>query len=343
MKTFKFGSSDLNDSGFCSALIECGDLIQQHPRWIKTIDSLNYGELIGVGVKDGAKVLGFITFFRTQGYIGTVMQSNPFPACYGGIVTKCTGEQRALIFEEIFKVLKGELWTANRVDLVTIVTPPFVSDEQLYKEYFCPDFETANDYQFIRLPAKQKSKQKGNIRRRVQTAKNAKLEFEVSANMEWFEVWLNIVNKRLSDLNANPLPSKFYNRLATSMLEEQKGLFCKASLAGKPLAIGLYFYSDSVVDCFMRASDLDYKDMQPGVFLDYFSLEFFTDLGLQTFNWQSSPKQNKHIFDYKKNWGSLAETHYYLTKIINPKSAIFEASAEETATCFPHNFVLPIN
>ena len=93
----------------------------------------------------------------------------------------------------------------------------------------------------------------------------------------------------------------------------------------------------------MRASDLDYKDMQPGVFLDYFSLEFFTDLGLQTFNWQSSPKQNKHIFDYKKNWGSLAETHYYLTKIINPKSAIFEASAEETATCFPHNFVLPIN
>ena len=28
---------------------------------------LNYGELIGVGVKDGAKVLGFITFFRTQG------------------------------------------------------------------------------------------------------------------------------------------------------------------------------------------------------------------------------------------------------------------------------------
>ena len=295
MKAFKFGPSDFLNENFYSSLRECGELVQQDPSWIEAIDSLDYGELVGVGAKEGTKLVGFITFVRTQSEIGTIMQSNPFPACYGGIVSKYTGKKRALIFEEIFNILNQELFSPDYVDLVTIVTPPFKSDEDLYKNYFCPDFQTSNDYQYINLPAKQKSKQKGNIRRKVQIAKKSKLIFEVSENMEWFEVWLNIVNKRLNELNASPLPNKFYKRLSSSMLKQKKGLFCRASLAEKTVASGLYFYSDAVVDCFMRASDQDYKDLQPGVFLDYFALEFFAELGVKIFNWQSNNRSRLEI------------------------------------------------
>jgi hypothetical protein len=269
--------------------------------------------------------------------------SVPQAGGYGGVIV---GNEN--LRDEIYAALAEAFIKEARTQecaLATISTQPFFGEINLYRQYFKPDFEHENFYQYIDLNsdfmAEISSKQRGNIKRGIQKAEKYALKVTFADSDEYFSQWYNIHEQRMAELNAIPLPRKLFDGARQCLFKENLGFFAYVLDNDRIIGGGLFIGLNKVVDVFLVSSSSAAMHKQPNNILISAAIKRARQMGFRYFNWQSCSSRESGVYAFKKSWGSREGNHYYLTKITDDISGLKEISLDEIKRRYRWHYVMP--
>lgn len=314
MKCFLYDFSNNNE---LQCFLDNNAISQQNflNRFIyQDIDNFNYYYIV---CKENEIIKGIMPFVLYINKLGNIIHSMPFIG-YGGIATIEDDKYEAFkCIEEFLEEFSKE----NNVKLITICTPPFKNDYyKLYKQIFKPDFERKNFYQYLDLEEdifkNMKSKFRGNLRRNVRKCEHYGVNIVENNSLDYLRNWYdNVYVKRLTETACSIYPFSVFQTVIRYFSKDRfKMLY--AVLEDKIIGGGLYLNQGISVDNFMRVVDSEYFYTQAGTYLDYYSIKYAMELGVEYYNWQSCDEIGSSIYKYKEDWGSKLAYHYYLTKVV---------------------------
>ncbi len=350
--TVTFEISDLRkgDENDVNAFLEsCTNALAQHTLgWREVIKSFeNEGDRYLIAKRDG-QVVGILPAFVYHNKNGNVLQSISYPAGYGGVVSNLKGLERADIFRDMLQELIS-LAKENDCILATICTSPFSNDLKLYGKYFKPDFIKANFYQYIDLKSgfttNKERNFRGNIRKgiwqNIKKSDKYTLKIIEDDDLNSFYEWYKIHEKRMEEVNSEPLPKQLFEKSLEYMIKANKGKFVYLKYQDKIVSGIFVIYLKGVIDYFAGSMDREYAYTQANSLLLYKTSNWAKINGFKYYNWQSLPSKESNVYQYKKGWGSLEDTHYYLTKIIDDISEFRKLPLSLIKEEYKWHYVMP--
>jgi len=325
----------------CKAIV----LAQHTLEWRNALLGMNTDKAYYIVAEEANEIVAYLPLFKFYSNRGNLLQSSPYPASYGGIITDSDERYKPKIFEAIFEFIFSNKPLMENVILFTIVTSPFTDDIALYQNFFNYDYKKQNFFQYLDLENnddKQKSKFRNNLRRNLRKAKANKFDIVFSENFEDTKKWYEIIQSRFLQKGIKPAPYDYYYSLTKNLFPAMKGLYIHLYKDATIVASSLFFYNSNVeVDIFLRAVKPEFVKTQAGTYLDYLSIQYFKDKSYKYFNWQSSPKMSSPSYEYKKAWGSNLDYHYYLTKKVNGFDNFFQLTKNELQNEYPNHYLMP--
>jgi len=322
-------------------------IMAQHTiEWRNALLEMETDEAHYIVVEKDQNIIAYMPLFKFHSKRGHILQSSPFSASYGGVITNAEDDEKHEIFKSIFQYIFSNQKLMKETILFTIVTSPFSKEIDLYKQYFQYDYKNDNFFQYLDLTSYEKnqnSKFRNNLKRNLQKAKTNRFNFSISNNVNDTEQWYDIIQSRFEEMRINSLlPIKYYYSLVKNLFPIGKGLFFHIFQANEMVASSLCFFSSKYeVDLFLRAVKTDYMKLQAGTFLDFHTIMYFKKNNFRFLNWQSLPEMNSSSFQYKKNWGCQTDYHYYLTKKMNGFNNFYPVSLNEIIKAYPYHYVMP--
>lgn len=321
-------------------------LLAQHTlEWRDALLEMKTDEAYYVVAETNNNIVGYMPLYLFKSTLGNILQSSPYAASYGGIVTDLCGENKEMLFDAIFEFIWNDKNLMEGTILFTVVTPPYSCDLDLYKRYFRFDSIHKNFYQFLDLQSEleksQTSKFRNNLNRNLRKARENDLVVRISRDASDLDIWYNIIKSRLADIGTSPAHLEYYSALTKHLFKARMGKFVHIVKGSEIIASGLFFHCKKTADVFLRAVKTQFMETQAGTFLDYHAISYFKNKGYKYFNWQSCPKRDYGIFHYKAGWGSQVESHYYLTKRVNGFNAFYANSLSDVTQAYPYHYILP--
>lgn len=74
--------------------------------------------------------------------------------------------------------------------------------------------------------------------------------------------------------------------------------------------------------------------------IDY-SLRWAKDMGIGTYNWQSSQNKKCGLYNYKRRWGSVDSVFYFVTKLFCKPEKIQEIGIDSLKQQYQWHYVVP--
>ncbi|MBN1157294.1 GNAT family N-acetyltransferase [Candidatus Woesearchaeota archaeon] len=304
---------------------------QQTIEWRDVIMDVSPDKPIFLLAKRGGKVVGAMPNYIFKCELGNIMTSIPHAGPYGGIVSEKEG--RTEIYKAIFKKLL-EIAEAEDCVLSTIVTPPFFSDIELYRETFKPDFVMENFFQYIDIG---QLNLRRDVRRRIKEAEGNNLVVSDECSAEKITEWYAIHKKRMMEIDAQPIPENIFINASRS----KKAKFFFIYLNKRMIAGALFIFHNTVVDIYMMSADSEHFSLRPNFLLVNHALKWAKDRGFRHFNWESSPSRESGTYAFKEGWGSIEKSHHFLTKILGNTDSIRNTELKEIKNKYRWHFVLP--
>jgi len=319
-------------------------LIQHTLEWQNIIKKQKTDEDCCLIAKDKNKIVGIFPLFLYKNPLGNILQSNPYPGGYGGILTDY--QDKEIIFKK-FSEYALKIAKKNNCLTLTICTPPFEDKENLilYRKYFKPDFEKENFYQYIDLKNQllnnTGSHFRNNLRRNLRKAEKENLQVFFKDNERIFNQWYDIYKKRAKEINAELIPYNFLSSIRENLIETNNYWLITAFKDKRQICGALYVGRGKVIDIFLLMMDSNYKNCQGNTLVIWESLKYFKRLGFEYFNWQSCSSRNSSVYHYKKGWGSEEGIHFYLTKVIGNLNQIKKHPLDEIKEAYKWHYLLP--
>jgi hypothetical protein len=87
--------------------------------------------------------------------------------------------------------------------------------------------------------------------------------------------------------------------------------------------------------------DSAYADIAPNFLNTDESLRAARKIGVQYYNWQSSPSRESGVYRYKQQWGATESLYYYLTWFLVSPEARPKLDLRTLQQGYPLHFIVP--
>ncbi len=330
---------------FRECVRNCGAaLAQQTWEWGRVIQDLGQDQPVPfLARRRSGEVVGALSGFYFPGRYGSLLLSAPQAGGYGGVAVK-TGPHREAVYQALLEAFVAEAQRRGCC-LATICTAPFFGDLQLYRQYFAPDLERPNFFQFVELQddflTALTSKQRWNLKRNLRDARDQGLTVTLEDRDARFDRWYGIHARRLAEIGAPPLPRRLLEGARTWMVKSGLGFMAYVLWQGEVIGGGLFIGLQPVLDVFMMSSDSRHFARHPNTLLIYEVLRRAPGLGYRFFNWQSSNSRDSGVYAFKKSWGSREGVHHYLTRITGDITRLEQTPLEVVKQEYQWHYVMP--
>jgi len=330
-----------DEDQYSEFLDKCEYSMAQHTLgWRSVIESITRDKSYYFVAKENGDLVGVLSTFIKENALGNIMNSIPFAGGYGGVVTISNIKREKK--EKIYKALIQEMicFAKNKqCVLVTITTPPFSRDINLYKVIFKPDYILENFMQYIDLNINLNYNR--NVRWSIKKAINKEVYIKEDIQNRDIEQFYKIYKNNVSFLNAKLIPISFFKRVNAYLNTNTKFLF--AEYNGQLISGILLIFFNKIVDYFISSNDVNYKSFQANSLLIDYAINWAKKNGFKYWNWQSSPSRESGVYRFKAQWGSLDGEHYYLTKVLGDLTALKKCSVEQIKREYEWYYVIPYN
>ncbi|MBI2265568.1 MAG: hypothetical protein HYU64_10405 [Armatimonadetes bacterium] len=297
---------------------------------------------------EGTEMVGCLPFCEREGEMGKVWASMPFSAGYGGVL-RIENCDRDLVYERLLKAFVTYA-RENGVDILSISSSPFRDDGHLYRRYFEPDHCVEKFFQYLPgraypeclppLNAKKYAKRIKECRRIAERYKYGIQHLRTGADPKLNNWYNEALCERYKDLKAPSPPAILCTGIVEHLAKEGLAEFSYIEQKGRVLAGGIFLYG-WCQDVFLRASHTGDLNLRASYVLDSQVIERGAALNVHAHNFQSSPTKRSTTYTYKKNWGCLEGSTFYLVKVLAGLERFLNAGKDAVTAAFPYFFVLP--
>jgi len=318
-------------------LSNCEYSMAQHTLgWRNIVEELLKDKSYYFIAKENGEIVGVLPAFVKENPIGNIMNSIPFAGGYGGVVTRYNIRDK----ENIYKALFDEMvYYAKEKEciLISISTPPFSMDLDLYMALFKPDYILPNFIQYIDL--EKPVNYKRDIRRKIKKAIEMGIVITEDDNPSNLQTFYEIYKKRMIQLGGEMYPPHFFEIVKKNANANSKFLF--AVYERKIISGILLIYNNKIIDDFIAVMDMDYSFTEANSLMIDYAINWSRKSGFKYWNWQSLPAKESGAYKFKARWGSMDGEHYYLTKVLDDLTALKKCSIEEMRREYEWYFVIP--
>ena len=319
--------------------------IQQRWEWGQCIVAVGEDIPIYFVVLEKGECVAGLMSFLLQKETGNLLISNPQAGSYGGIIFSSNNTDEhafALIIKKFVDYAKAE-----DCAFATITTAPFERNLELYREFFQPDFEQPNFFQYIDISELQKSPhvplryRSKNLRKRIRRAIRSDVKIDFEGTEQDLADWYQVHKSRMVELGVKALPMTLFESINRILVPRQLAFYTYARLNNIIIGGALFIGNGPLFDVYMASSDSEYRELNANSLVVHESLLRVEQMGAKILNWQSSDSKNSSIYQFKSTWGSIENDHYYLTKITGNYSNIAKLTRTELATDYQGHYVAP--
>lgn len=322
---------------YAAFLNTCEYSMAQHTLgWRNVIEELLGDKAYYFIAKENGEIVGALPAFIKENPIGNIINSITFAGGYGGVLTRYNIKNKENIYEAL---LHEMMYYAKEKEciLISISTPPFSMDIDLYKALSKPDYILPNFIQYIDL--EKTVNYKRDIRRKIKRAVEVGVEITEDSNSDNLQAFYEIYKKRVKQLNGKMYPPHFFEVVKENASANSKFLFAKYE---KKIVSGiLLIYNNRIIDDFIAVMDMDYSFTEANSLMIDYAINWARKKGFKYWNWQSLPLKESVAYKFKARWGSMNGEHYYLTKVLDDLTALKKCSIEQIRREYEWYFVMP--
>lgn len=317
-----------------------GAFIQQSCGWADAIAALGPDEPRFLLCRDGGTDVAGLPLYIFKHPLGSVMNSVPQPGPLGGVFIR-PGLQTGKI-AAAFAALLGRAEALAREEnclSMTLISNPFSDDISFYRSALGPCLVLKNFTQHVPLDGAPRERS-GNVERNIRKARAQGWTASMAGGEAELERWQLIHEKRQAEIGARPLPLALFRGLWRQLFPRGKAGLLLVRRGDELAGGGFFVRHREVLDLYMPA--IDSRFAKDGT--NFLAVEECLSLaragGARVFNWQSSPDRTGGVYAFKKQWGSVETSYYFLTKLLTPPERLRAVSRESRAEYAGH-YVAP--
>lgn len=353
MNAVAFRLGDAAWRGRYDALFEAcpGAFIQQSTRWAEVIAPLGPDTPLFLLALEGDVPLAGMPLYLFEHAMGNLMTSVPQAGPLGGVFLR-PGLDPAQA-EACYACLIGRALEAARASeclALSVITNPFADDRGLYGRFLEPDYVLENFTQSIDLGgffaadgsvALADYNRRSNLSRNLARAKAAGLVARVLDSAADVDRLYAVHVKRHAELGAAPLDRRLLENIARVLMPAGNAAFVVVESPEGLASWGVYVRHREVMDVLRLNMDSAFSGLSPNFLNTDASLRLARDLGVRTYNWQSSPSRAGGVYRFKEQWGAKETTYEYATRLLCPPSRVREIGVEALQREYPLHFLAP--
>lgn len=314
--------------------------LQQSTYWAEVIKDLGPDKPIFLLCRDGSHDVAGLALYLYEHPLGNILTSVPQPGPLGGIFFR-EGLSASEIEGIYATLLSGaqEQAEENCCLALTIITNPFFDDLKLYERYLAPTFVFENFTQYIALdqPMHRSHGHRNNLNR----ARKGGYRVEFGETHQQLCDWYQIHCARHGDLGAVALRYELFNNIFRLLTPRHKAHLVLVRIGDGIASGGVYLYHRSVMDVFMLSTASQHLENGANFVNTDYSIRWAQELGVQIYNWQSSPSRRSGVYSYKKQWGSVERPYYFVTKLFCDPAKIQSLGLSTLKAEYPWHYVVP--
>ncbi|MEO0274537.1 MAG: GNAT family N-acetyltransferase [candidate division WOR-3 bacterium] len=323
--------------------------IQHSLEWRDVICGLEKDEPFFIIAKENNKIVGALPLYFYKCKHGNLLTSIAWYTI-SGIICSEDAHKR-----EVYRqLLDYSILLAKELDCnaVSISTNPFLNDEELYLEHLKPDYMLENFIQYIKLReifnkdgviVHPNYTRKSELSRNLERAVTQPLIISERQTQEYIDRWYKIHEKRMKELNAEPIPKGLFDGILKCLTPKGKGKFVFAFSRGELVSGGAFIFNKKIMNAYMLSMDSKYKDLRSNYLITYHVLNWANRAGIEIFNWMSSDRRGGGVYKWKEQWGSRELTCLYLTKILGDIRHWRNMDYIELKRNYGFHYLLPFN
>ena len=320
---------------------ECPDaFIQQSTHWAEVIKDLGPDRPVFLLCHHGGQDIAGLPLYLYENDLGNILTSVPQPGPLGGIFFK-EGLPAGVIDDVYRSLLDRALNLAERFNCITltIITTPFCNDLDRYERYLSPDFVFENFTQYISLcqPVHRSHGHRNNLNR----AKKAGYSVQVCQSLSQLCAWYKIHRERHRELGAPPLEYRLFENIFRVLVPRNKAQLVLVLSQGEIASGGLYIYHKRAMDVFMLSTASKHLNDGANFINTDYSTSWAEELGVQLYNWQSSPSRESGVYHYKRQWGSVEAPFYFVTRLLCEPRRMQKMGLGTLKAQYPWHYVVP--
>lgn len=330
----------------CKHFLENSPLayVQQTIQWRDVIESFDTDNSVFIVVQEQGDIVGILPVYIFRSKHGNIINSVPYPGPIGGVVISPNHPNRELVFLKLMNAVDNLVKKENCV-LATIISSPFIPDEEWYRKYFQPTWEMDNYTLYIDLtkPITTTSHFRNNLKRMVNRAAGLGYKVRETQDKRMLERWYEVHKKRHEALGLDPLPEKLVTGILKYLIPENKAKFFVVTKNDKLEAGCLVCYHKSIIDTYMLSGNSTaYRDGAVYLLIDHI-LSLARKNKFKIFNWQSSKPRGGGPYNFKMQWGSQETPYYFFTKQYGDITPLLKLGLDHIKEEYKWHFVLPYN
>jgi hypothetical protein len=329
----------------------CADaFIQQSSLWADVISALGPDKPIFLLCNDGTQDVGGLPLYLYEHKHGNVLTSVPQPGPMGGVFCKSDlpAETKHAVYQALIARAE-EIAKAHQCLSMTFITNPFQPDIELYKSVFAPTYIFENFTQSIPLKeviadgrfTLKDYNRRSNLSRNIKTAHEADFKVEREGTVARLDEWYKIHCARHTEIGATPLRLDLFQNILR-VLEPHGKAHLLLINKGADIASGcVYIHHRNVLDVFLLSMNTAFFELGPNFVNTEQSMLWAAQRGIHQYNWQSSPKRDTGVYRYKKQWGSVDISYFFVTKLYCTPERIKEIGLDTIKKEYPFHYVVP--
>lgn len=306
--------------------------------WSSVLDSDDRATYVVYDIEHGV-IKEQLNFCVMKFSFGKVLVSMPYMG-YGCCFSAGNEQHAKDIFTALTRFAREEGCLSMTVCTHPLATLPIESTRSIF-DY---DFQRSNFCQVSELDAHPFNKMNHHRRMAFQN-ESSKLHkrcpaafIDPAPSEDVFAEWFDVYKSRYNDLGGAAFPDWFfYNYYQASKMTDDIE-FCVVRTDDEVLGGVFFAVGKGIVDYGTSAFTTASRDLSPTTHLLDLAFHHFMFRGVRYFNWQSSPEIDGGVFNYKKQWGALTKTHYYLIKLLAGVGEItstpLDVVKKEAAGCY---------
>ncbi len=323
-------------------LFECcpNAFIQQSTYWSNCIKDLSPDRPLFLLLSDGGRDVAALPLYLYENDLGNILTSVPHPGPLGGVF--CREDLSVEEKEEIYKVLLTkavEIAEHHNCLSLTLITNPFQDDFYFYEKHFSPTFILENFTQYI--PMNETVHRSHGHRNRLNKAKGKGWLIGDCENLEEFDAWYSLHQKRHREVGAIPLDYLFLKNLFERLIPREKARLILVKNQKEILSGGFYVYHRNIMDVLMLSFNSEFSSSGANLLNTDYSIQWAKTSGVTIYNWQSSQDRLGGVYHYKQQWGSKERPYYFVTKLLCDPRKIQRIGLEDLKRRYRWHYVVP--
>lgn len=292
-------------------------------------------------------ISGSITFFLKRGRFGLVANSMPFYGSHGGFLLLDGIEPK---WGEILAQAVRDYLIARKVFLVAVTSDPFrppsdltlrvhelgVTVERVCQVSHLPEAADPEEAEKLLFDGYKKEN-----RTSVRKARSLGLAVDRVGGADAFSILRDLHVQNMLRVGGEPKQDAVFSLFEEIFANGRDFALFQASQYGEVRAMLLLLYSGDLVEYWMPAFDVKFKDQQAlSLTIHEAMVDSIVRKGASVWNWGGTLAGQTGLFQFKKSWGAVTVPYFYQIDVERPieRNDSFQRTCREDYRGF---FLLP--